>query len=187
MTPTDKPTRRTARAVIIRNGCLLVVHRRRIAPGGNTTKWISIPGGGVEGTEDTRDTVVRELYEEMGVVVTTRQLVLIQTVVDAVPEHHDKHYYYVCDVDGDYVPALRADSEEQRRMASGADTYAPAWAPFTASATLAGLYHPYRYAYRLILELLEDGRSSEDFVGVLPLRVDMVRRSATSPSTALSR
>lgn len=176
----DKPIRRTARAVIIHDQRLLVIHRSRKTSGSSKEVWLSIPGGGVEPNESTRDAVIRELYEELGLVIRPRRLLLVQRVRDAVSEHHDEHHYYICDADGATSdPRLQDDSEEHQRMTSNRDMYRPEWVPYRHAATFAGLYQPYRHAFRIILMLLEGLSEPGDFRQSLPLRQTMTRRSAT--------
>lgn len=59
--------RESARAIIIEDGKLLCIFRRKIDDAGNKQEYYVIPGGGVEAGETTRETVTRELKEELGI------------------------------------------------------------------------------------------------------------------------
>lgn len=102
--------RKSARALIIRDGELLTFWRKRHSR--KTGEWIeyySIPGGGIDKGESPEDAVVRELYEEMGVRIRLGSLVAhrIGTFFE--------HYVFTADIiDGE--PHLMMDSEEAAYM-----------------------------------------------------------------------
>ena len=56
----------SARAIIIENGNVLTMFRRKIKEG-NTREYYVIPGGGQDQGETLEETVVRELKEELNV------------------------------------------------------------------------------------------------------------------------
>ncbi len=58
--------RKSCRAIIIKNGKVLTMFRRKIKDG-VTTEYYVIPGGGQESGETKEETVKRELSEEMNV------------------------------------------------------------------------------------------------------------------------
>ncbi len=62
----NAPRRRGAVAVILRDGRFLVIRRSQsvVAPG-----RLCFPGGGIEGDESEEQALVRELQEELGVIV----------------------------------------------------------------------------------------------------------------------
>ncbi|MFH1264461.1 MAG: NUDIX domain-containing protein [Planctomycetota bacterium] len=64
--PADDSVRRGAVAVVVRDGCLLVIRRSRfvVAP-----RALCFPGGAIEGDESEEDALVREIREELGVTV----------------------------------------------------------------------------------------------------------------------
>lgn len=59
--------RKSARAVIIEDNKLLCIFRRKIDDLGNISEYYVIPGGGIEENETKRDTVLRELKEELDI------------------------------------------------------------------------------------------------------------------------
>ena len=62
----DMPVRRGAVAVIVREGRLLVIRRSEsvVAPGA-----FCFPGGGIEADETEEQALVREIQEELGVII----------------------------------------------------------------------------------------------------------------------
>ncbi|WP_251049255.1 MULTISPECIES: NUDIX domain-containing protein [unclassified Streptomyces] len=62
------PDRRRVAAVIIRDGCVLMVRERGRGPAGrhDGPEYWTLPGGGVEAGERLEDAVRREVAEEVG-------------------------------------------------------------------------------------------------------------------------
>ena len=57
----------SARAIIIENGEVLTMFRRKKKDDGSVKEYYVMPGGGVEEGESLEDTVIRELKEEYNV------------------------------------------------------------------------------------------------------------------------
>lgn len=57
----------SSRAIIIEDGKLLTMFRRRIKKDGNIKEYYVIPGGGLEKGETLEENVIRELKEEFNV------------------------------------------------------------------------------------------------------------------------
>lgn len=102
--------RKSARAIIIRDGNLLVFLRKRYSKvSGDWIEYYSIPGGGIDKNEKPEQAVVRELKEEMGVDIEVEALVAHRAV------RRYEHYVYTAHiVRGE--PALQTDSEEAATM-----------------------------------------------------------------------
>ena len=102
--------RKSARALIIRDGNLLVFLRKRHSR--KTGEWIeyySIPGGGIDKGESPEDAAIRELHEEMGVHIKLGRLVAHRI------SRFFEHYVFTADItDGE--PHLMMDSEEAAHM-----------------------------------------------------------------------
>ena len=59
----------SSRAIIIYDGCLLTMFRRKIKDDGSKKEYYVIPGGGLEEGETLEENVIRELFEEFNVKV----------------------------------------------------------------------------------------------------------------------
>lgn len=107
-----------AYAVVERRGKLLLTHWRR----GHLHGW-TLPGGGIEGGEDPRDAVVREVYEETGLDarvgkllgVDSRVMVREEVPEGAAPELHTIRIVYRATVsDGPLRNEVGGSSDEAR-------------------------------------------------------------------------
>ena len=101
-------------AVVLREGKLLVMHRRR---GGR--EYAVLPGGGIEEGESVQDAVLRELREETG--LRGRVGALLPVPVDA----ESPALYLSVQVDG---AELELGGPEKER-ADEQNVYRPAWVP----------------------------------------------------------
>ena len=96
----------SSRAVIIDNGVLLSLFRRKIKDG-NVKEYYVIPGGGLEENETLQENVIRELKEEFNVD--------IEILGYLGKEEHEKtveHYFHCKIISG--IPML--GGEELERM-----------------------------------------------------------------------
>lgn len=111
-----------ARAIVIRDGQLMVI--RRTKPG---RKYMVTPGGRIEPDEDVEAALFRELAEETMVEVKNPRLVFIEDPND---NTWGKQYIYLCEyVSGE--PQLHPDSEELVIQVQGGGTYEPMWIPLS--------------------------------------------------------
>lgn len=103
---------KSARALIIRDGKLLVFLRKRHSKkNGEWIEYYSIPGGGIDKNETPENAVVRELYEEMGVRIELSKLVAHR--IGKIFEHY---VFMAHIISGE--PHLMMDSEEADLMSS---------------------------------------------------------------------
>jgi 8-oxo-dGTP diphosphatase len=110
--------RHTARAIVIKDGNLLLMERWR--PGRH---YFSVPGGGIEAGETAEQAVVREILEETGCIVTIERQLYILTI------DSNDHYIYLCNfVSGD--PHLPADSPEAL-LHDPDNRFEPCWLPLS--------------------------------------------------------
>ena len=109
--------RKAARAIVIRDDELLIMHRDKFG-----TKYDTLPGGNIEVGESTEEAVRRELREETGLDVGSCRLVFIE---DA-GEPYGTQYVYLCDYIGG-EPQLAPESEEAAINKLGKNLYKPMW------------------------------------------------------------
>ena len=111
--------RQAARAIIIRNDQLLVIHRNKYGQ-----EYYTLPGGGIDAGETAQQAIIRELAEETGVNVTLGPLVFIENPGNP----FGRQYVFLCTYEAG-EPALHPDSEEAELNKAGANTYVPMWLP----------------------------------------------------------
>ena len=109
--------RRAARAIVIKDNNLLVMHRNKFG-----TEYETLPGGNVEMGETPDQAVLRELQEETSVVVANQRLVFVEEAGDP----YGTQFIFLCDyVSGE--PQLAPDSEEEYINKLGKNLYEPKW------------------------------------------------------------
>jgi ADP-ribose pyrophosphatase YjhB (NUDIX family) len=119
--------RRASRAIIIKDGKLLVTKRNKFG-----SKYYILVGGGVDIGETLEQALARELQEETGVQVANPRLVFTENSGIMYGLQH----IFLCDyVSGD--PALHPDSAEAKISALGLNTYEPMWLSLEELATVS--------------------------------------------------
>lgn len=109
--------RRASRAIIIKDGKLLVTKRNKF---GN--EYYILIGGGVDVGETLEQALYRELAEESGVKVTNPRPVFTENSGFMYGHQH----VFLCEyVSGE--PVLHPDSVEAKISAMGKNTYEPVW------------------------------------------------------------
>ncbi|MCC2686145.1 MAG: hydrolase [Paenibacillaceae bacterium] len=86
--------KRRAQAVIIRDGCLLMVRHFDLTI---QQEYWCLPGGGVDPGELPEQTVVRELQEETGLVVAVKKLLHVDRFPE-VTHGYNVAYSYLADI-----------------------------------------------------------------------------------------
>ena len=101
---TDSVFRRpSARAIIIKGDKMVLVYSKR-------EKYYKFPGGGIHDDEDKKEALIREVREEVGMVVIPESILEFGSVLRR--QKSDKaentvfeqeNYYYFCDVEDELV------------------------------------------------------------------------------------
>jgi 8-oxo-dGTP diphosphatase len=116
--------RTTARAIVVKDDALLVMHRKKF---GN--EYYSLVGGGVDYAETTEQALYREVQEETSLTISNHRLVIIE---DA-GKMYGVQYIYLCDYESGEL-ALSPDSMEASISAAGQNVYEPEWLPLAKLA-----------------------------------------------------
>ncbi len=111
---TDSVFRRpSARAVIIKGDKIALVYSRR-------EKYYKFPGGGIRDGEDKKEALIREVREEVGMVVipgSIREFGSVlrrqKSTVDEDTIFEQENYYYFCEVEDDLVSQDLDDYESE--------------------------------------------------------------------------
>lgn len=139
--------RRNSRAIIVRDGKLLVLKRNN-----NGNKFFVIPGGKIDEGETAEQAAEREALEETSV----KSKVVREVFQEVVPDFGMTRYFLCDHLSGE--PALHPDSEEAEDTKKGDNTYEPMWVEVDDIAELRLL--PNGVAAQLIHDL-EFGFSPE--------------------------
>lgn len=123
---TFSKTRAGSRAVIVRDGMLLLSHE-------TVSGWWLIPGGGVEDGETPGQCCVRETEEETGLIV--RPLRQFLTLYEYYEEYRYISHYFVCQVIG--TGQMRLTDAEKRRGLE------PKWLPLTEAVDIFSRHQSY--------------------------------------------
>jgi 8-oxo-dGTP diphosphatase len=115
-----KKVRNSTKAVIIRDGKVLVIIKRD-----QDGPYAVLPGGGQNWGETLPDALMRECLEEIGTQVKVRKLLFIREYRSAQhefaaisPDVHQVEFYFKCKVSKDYEPSqghLPDDGQEEVR------------------------------------------------------------------------
>lgn len=113
--------RKAARAIIIKDDQLLVMHRNKFGQ-----QYFTLVGGGVDFGETAEQSLMREISEETGMQVENPRLVFIEEAGDP----YGTQYIYLCDhVSGE--PKLPPESIEAKIAEAGQNLYIPMWLPLS--------------------------------------------------------
>lgn len=108
--------RKSARAIVIKDGKLLVMFRNKFGK-----KYVTLPGGTIEIGEAPEQTVLREILEETSMVAENPRLVFVDHA-----DFYGDQLIYLCDyVSGE--PRLSPGSIEEAIHKMGKNLYEPGW------------------------------------------------------------
>ncbi len=119
-------TRAGSRAVIVRDGMILLSHE-------TVSGWWLIPGGGMEEDETPEACCVRETEEETGLVV--RPLRQFLTMYEYYEEYRYISHYFICEVTGQGRMRL-TDQENARGLE-------PRWLPLEEAVDIFSRHQSY--------------------------------------------
>lgn len=109
--------RRAARAIILKDDQLLVMHRNKFGQ-----EYDILIGGAVEIGETPTQAVLREIQEEAGIEVSQPRLVFVEQA----PEPYGVQYIFLCHyISGE--AKLHPDSTETKIDSMGQNRYQPVW------------------------------------------------------------
>lgn len=114
--------RQAVRAIVVRDGYLLVIHRNKFGQ-----EYYTLPGGGIDPGETAEHALFREIDEETSMTISHPRLVITEDAGDP----FGMQFVYLCDyVDGE--PRLRPESEEAKINQLGQNLYQPKWIPLAS-------------------------------------------------------
>ena len=120
--------RPSARAIIERDGKVLVMHSRKF-------NYYKFPGGGIEQGETPEQALVREVREESGYFVRPETIEEYGSVLRRNRDNKDpegifeqQNYYYFCEIGDERVPVVQEDYEIE-------EAFEPVWVEFLTRLT----------------------------------------------------
>lgn len=109
---------KAARAIIIENDNLLVMHRNK-----HGTQYYTLVGGKLSDGETPEQAVIREVKEETGLGVTKARLVFTEKH----PEPYNDQFIFLCEVAPHDEVKIQSYSEEALMNRVGINTHTPLW------------------------------------------------------------
>ena len=119
-------TRAGSRAVVVRDGMILLSHEVN-------SGWWLVPGGGEEEGETPKECCVREVEEETGLIVKPLQQFL--TMYEYYEEYRYISHYFICEVTGQ--GRMRLTDAEIRRGVE------PQWIPLQEAVDIFSRHQSY--------------------------------------------
>ena len=132
------------RAIVFKGNDMLVMKRNKFGK-----QYYTLPGGGMDISENSEQALQREMYEESGLALGDARLVFIE---DAGEPYGTQYIYLVNYFSGE--PHLNANSIEAQVNEMGKNLYEPVWLP---TAELANVAFVSDRLKQKILQCLKDG------------------------------
>ncbi len=135
---------KAARAIIVDNGKLLLMHRNK-----HGSEYFTLVGGRLQEDETPEQAVKREVKEETGLEITDARLVFTEDY----EEPYNFQYIYLCQIAPHADIAVTEESEEGFMNKMGMNIHSPKWMEISAlprlqfrtpalhSALIEGLRH----------------------------------------------
>lgn len=136
---------KAARAIIIQNNKILVMHRNK-----HGTQYYTLVGGRVNDDETLEEGLKREVREETGLEVTSARLVFTEKH----PEPYNDQYIFLCEVAPHDKVEIQSYSEEALMNRFDLNTHKPMWAETGSFSHLPFLTNPLQKA---IIDGLQKG------------------------------
>jgi len=118
---------KAARAIIVQDGKILVMHRNK-----EGSEYFTLVGGRANATETAEQALVREVMEETGLTVTESRLVFFEK--HSPP--YNEQYIFLCKVAPHESVMIQSTSEEGLMNRIGINTHKPVWASTEAFSHL---------------------------------------------------
>jgi ADP-ribose pyrophosphatase YjhB (NUDIX family) len=119
---------KAARAIIIENGNILLMHRDK-----QGSQYFTLVGGRVDDNETIEQGLAREIQEETGLQVVASRLVFYE----GHPEPYNEQYIYLCQVAPHDEVKIQSASEEAVMNKLGFNTHTLQWVSLKAFRNLA--------------------------------------------------
>lgn len=119
---------KAARAIIIENGKILLMHRDKYG-----SQYYTLVGGRMNDGETLEQSLVREIKEETGLTVIRARLVF----TEAHPAPYNEQYIYLCEVGPHDDIAIHDSTEEGEMNKLGMNIHRPTWCNLRAFENLS--------------------------------------------------
>lgn len=119
--------RQAARAILIEDNHLLVMHRNK-----HGSEYFTLVGGRFQEGEGAEQALVREVQEETGLQIVRARLVFVEQH----PAPYNEQYIYLCEAAPHAAVAIQTAAEENLMNKIGINTHMPVWCAPRAFASL---------------------------------------------------
>ena len=119
---------KAARAIIIENNKVLVMHRNK-----QGSQYFTLVGGRTNDNETVEQALVREIKEETGLTITNARLVFVEYH----PEPYNEQYIFLCEVAPHADIIIDNAAEEAFMNRLGVNVHKPLWVDKKAFASIA--------------------------------------------------
>lgn len=109
---------KAARAIIIEDKKMLLMHRSKVA-----NEYFTLVGGRITENETIEQGLAREVMEETGLSITKARLVFFEEH----PEPYNQQYIFLCEVAPHDSVAIQTASEEGLMNTVGLNIHTPIW------------------------------------------------------------